>query len=44
VNGERAMAPVLFVDICDFTRFADCATARKPVDLLNEFSGDRAGR
>jgi class 3 adenylate cyclase len=39
VNGEDAMATVLFVDIRDFTRFADSATARQAVTLLNEVFG-----
>jgi class 3 adenylate cyclase len=39
VNGEDAMVTVLFVDIRDFTRFADHATAREAVALLNEFFG-----
>ena len=33
------MVTVLFVDIRDFTRFADAATARESVALLNEFFG-----
>jgi adenylate cyclase len=39
VNGEAAMVTVLFVDIRGFTRFADRATAREAVALLNEFFG-----
>ncbi len=39
MNGEDAMVTVLFVDIRDFTRFADHATAREAVGLLNEFFG-----
>ena len=39
MNGEDAMVTVLFVDIRDFTRFADTATARESVALLNEFFG-----
>jgi len=39
VNGEDAMVSVLFVDIRGFTRFADRATARDAVALLNEFFG-----
>ena len=39
MNGEDAMVTVLFVDIRDFTRFADSATAREAVALLNEFFG-----
>jgi adenylate cyclase len=39
VNGEDAMVTVLFIDIRGFTRFADSATAREAVALLNEFFG-----
>jgi class 3 adenylate cyclase len=39
VNGEDAMVTVLFVDLRGFTRFADSATARQAVALLNEFFG-----
>jgi adenylate cyclase len=39
VNGEDAMVTVLFVDIRDFTPFADRATAREAVALLNELFG-----
>jgi adenylate cyclase len=39
VNGEDAMVTVLFVDLRDFTRFAESATARQAVALLNEFFG-----
>ena len=39
MNGEDAMVTVLFVDIHDFTPFADRATAREAVALLNEFFG-----
>jgi adenylate cyclase len=39
VNGEDAMVTVLFIDLRDFTRFADSATARKAVARLNEFFG-----
>lgn len=39
MNGEDAMVTVLFVDIRDFTRFADRVTAREAVGLLNEFFG-----
>jgi class 3 adenylate cyclase len=39
VNGEDAMVTVLFIDLRDFTRFADSATAREAVALLNEFFG-----
>lgn len=37
MNGEDAMVTVLFVDLRDFTRFAESATARQAVALLNEF-------
>ena len=39
VNGEDAMVTVLFIDIRGFARFADSATAREAVALLNEFFG-----
>ena len=39
MNGEDAMMTVLFIDLRDFTRFADSAAARKGVALLNEFFG-----
>jgi adenylate cyclase len=39
VNGEDALVTVLFVDIRDFTPFADRVTAREAVALLNEFFG-----
>lgn len=39
MNGEDAMVTALFVDIRGFTRFADRATAREAVALLNEFFG-----
>jgi adenylate cyclase len=39
VNGEDAMVTALFVDIRDFTPFADRVTAREAVALLNEFFG-----
>jgi adenylate cyclase len=39
VNGEDAMVTVLFIDLRDFTRFADSATGREAVALLNEFFG-----
>lgn len=39
MNGEDAMVTLLFVDIRDFTSFADRATAREAVALLNEFYG-----
>jgi adenylate cyclase len=39
MNGEDAMVTLLFVDIRDFTPFADRLTAREAVALLNEFFG-----
>ena len=39
MNGEDAIVTVLFIDMRDFTRFADSATARQAVTLLNEFFG-----
>ena len=39
MNGEDALVTVLFVDIRDFTPFADRVTAREAVALLNEFFG-----
>ena len=39
MNGEDAMVTVLFVDIRDFTRFADQVTARDAVALLNDYFG-----
>jgi class 3 adenylate cyclase len=39
VEPEWAMVTVLFVDIRDFTAFADRSTARESVAYLNEFFG-----
>ncbi|HWJ10337.1 MAG TPA: adenylate/guanylate cyclase domain-containing protein [Nocardioides sp.] len=39
VEPEWAMVTVMFVDVRGFTTFADQATAREAVDLLNEFFG-----
>ena len=39
MNGEDAMVTLLFVDIRDFTPFADRATARDAIALLNEVFG-----
>jgi adenylate cyclase len=39
MTGEDAMVTLLFVDIRDFTAFADRVTAREAVALLNEFFG-----
>lgn len=37
LEGEQVEATVLFVDIRDFTTFAENASAREAVSLLNEF-------
>jgi adenylate cyclase len=37
--GEQVEATVMFVDICDFTAFAENASAREAVALLNDFFG-----
>jgi class 3 adenylate cyclase len=37
--GEQVEATMLFVDICDFTAFAENASAREAVSLLNDFFG-----
>jgi adenylate cyclase len=39
LEGEQVEATMLFVDICDFTAFAENASAREAVALLNEFFG-----
>ena len=39
MNGEDAMVTVLFADIRGFTHYADSATAREAVALLNEYFG-----
>jgi class 3 adenylate cyclase len=37
LEGEQVEATMLFVDICDFTAFAENASAREAVAHLNEF-------
>ena len=37
LEGEQVEATMLFVDICDFTAFAEDASAREAVAHLNEF-------
>ena len=48
LEGEQVEATMLFVDICDFTAFAENASAREAVAHLNDFFGlrraDRARR
>jgi class 3 adenylate cyclase len=39
LDGEDAEVTVLFVDICDFTSFAERSTARETVTYLNDFFG-----
>jgi adenylate cyclase len=39
VNGEDALVTVLFVDIRDFTPFAEAASAAEAVARLNQFFG-----
>ena len=39
IEGEQVEATMLFVDICDFTAFAENASAREAVAQLNEFFG-----
>ena len=39
LEGEQIEATMLFVDICDFTAFADRASAREAVAQLNDFFG-----
>jgi adenylate cyclase len=39
LEGEQVEATMLFVDICDFTAFADSASAREAVARLNDFFG-----
>jgi len=39
LEGEQVEATILFVDICDFTAFAENASAREAVALLNDFFG-----
>lgn len=40
LDGEELEVSVLFLDIRDFTRFAERASAREVVDRLNEFYGE----
>jgi class 3 adenylate cyclase len=39
LEGEDVEVTVLFVDICDFTAFAERSTARETVTYLNDFFG-----
>jgi class 3 adenylate cyclase len=39
LEGEQVEATILFVDICDFTAFAENASAREAVAQLNDFFG-----
>jgi class 3 adenylate cyclase len=39
LDGEEVEVTVLFIDICDFTAFAENASARETVDFLNDFFG-----
>jgi class 3 adenylate cyclase len=39
LEGEDAEVTVMFVDICDFTTFAERSTARETVAYLNDFFG-----
>jgi adenylate cyclase len=39
LEGEQVEATMLFVDICDFTAFAENASAREAVAQLNDFFG-----
>ena len=39
LEGEQIEATMLFVDICDFTAFAENASAREAVAQLNDFFG-----
>jgi class 3 adenylate cyclase len=39
LEGEQVEATMLFVDICDFTAFAENASAREAVAELNDFFG-----
>ena len=39
LEGEQVEATMLFVDICDFTAFAENASAREAVAHLNDFFG-----
>ena len=39
LEGEQVEATMLFIDICDFTAFAESASAREAVAQLNDFFG-----
>jgi class 3 adenylate cyclase len=39
LEGEQVEATIVFVDICDFTAFAENASAREAVAQLNDFFG-----
>jgi class 3 adenylate cyclase len=39
LDGEEVEVTVLFIDICEFTTFAENASARETVDFLNGFFG-----
>jgi adenylate cyclase len=39
LEGEEVEVTVVFIDICDFTAFADHASARETVAYLNDFFG-----
>jgi len=39
LEGDQVEATIMFVDICDFTAFAENASAREAVALLNDFFG-----
>jgi adenylate cyclase len=39
LEGEEVEVTILFIDICDFTAFAENASARETVDYLNDFFG-----
>jgi adenylate cyclase len=39
LEGEEVEVSVVFVDICNFTAFAERASARETVEYLNEFFG-----
>ncbi|TML33240.1 MAG: adenylate/guanylate cyclase domain-containing protein [Actinobacteria bacterium] len=39
LEGEEAEVSIVFIDICDFTAFAERASARETVAYLNDFFG-----